>query len=149
LSVVTRSVYVYVPLRPCRLTRTHVVMMLMMMLVCLWVSTQASPAAALPESIQGWYSWWCWSVCVYVPRQALQERCNDDAYDALQVASSIIESATQGQIVNGDYSGTPNRFLMTYLDTSPSVSITPEALPPVILFAGMTYYDMYIIYIYI
>ena len=74
---------------------------------------------------------------MYLPRQILQERCDDDADDALQVASSIIEGATQGQIVNGDYSGTPNRFLMTYMDTSPSVSITPEALPPVVLFAGM------------
>ena len=72
----------------------------------------------------------------------LQERCIDDADDALQVASSIIEGATQGQIVNGDYSGTPNRFLMTYMDTSPSVSITPESLPPVVLFAGMTHCDM-------
>ncbi|DBB18863.1 TPA: hypothetical protein ACH3X3_000450 [Trebouxia sp. C0006] len=56
-----------------------------------------------------------------------------------QVASSIIEGATQGQIVNGDYSGTPNRFLMTYMDTSPSVSIAPESLPPVVLFAGSSF----------
>ena len=82
------------------------------------------------------------SVCTS-PDRPFRIRCNDDAADALQVASSIIEGATQGQIVNGDYSGTPNRIIMTYIDTSPSVSITPEALAPVVLFAGMTHYDMY------
>ncbi len=84
----------------------------------------------------------------YSPDRPFSEDDNDDADGALQVASSIIEGATQGQIVNGDYSGTPNRFLMTYMDTSPSVSITPEVLPPVVLFAGMKHCDMCCVCIY-
>lgn len=55
----------------------------------------------------------------------------------VQVASTIIETAAVGQIKNAqERQGTPNRKLQTYLNTAPSVNITPAMLPPVILFAG-------------
>jgi hypothetical protein len=55
----------------------------------------------------------------------------------LQVASTIVETAVTGQIQNAQESlGTPNKFLQTYLDTAPTLTITPDALDPVVLFAG-------------
>ena len=55
----------------------------------------------------------------------------------MQVSSTIIETAVTGQIKNAQENvGTPNRMLQTYLNTAPSVNITPAVLPPVILFAG-------------
>ena len=57
----------------------------------------------------------------------------------MQVSSTIIETAVVGQIKNAqESSGTPNRLLQTYLNTAPSVNITPSALPPVVLFAGIS-----------
>ena len=55
----------------------------------------------------------------------------------LQVASTIVETAVTGQIINAQESlGTPNKFLQTYLDTAPTLTISPDALDPVVLFAG-------------
>ena len=55
----------------------------------------------------------------------------------VQVSSTIIETAAEGQIKNAQENvGTPNRKLQTYLNTAPSVTITPAVLPPVVLFAG-------------
>jgi len=53
------------------------------------------------------------------------------------VASTIVETAVSGAIINAQESlGTPNKFLQTYLDSAPSVTITPDTLDPVVLFAG-------------
>ena len=53
------------------------------------------------------------------------------------MSSTIIETAVTGQIKNAQEKvGTPNRKLQTYLNTAPSVNITPASLPPVVLFAG-------------
>lgn len=55
----------------------------------------------------------------------------------IQVASTIIGTAVTGVIKNAQESlGTPNRFLQTYLDTAPTLTITPDTLDPVVLFAG-------------
>ncbi|KAL3162994.1 hypothetical protein ABBQ32_009426 [Trebouxia sp. C0010 RCD-2024] len=57
-----------------------------------------------------------------------------------EVSSTIIETAAEGQIKNADENvGTPNRKLQTYLNTAPSVTITPAVLPPVVLFAGASF----------
>ena len=54
-----------------------------------------------------------------------------------QVFSTIVETAVTGVIINAQESlGTPNRFLQTYLDTAPTLTITPDSLDPVVLFAG-------------
>ena len=51
--------------------------------------------------------------------------------------STIVETAVTGVIINAQESlGTPNKFLQTYLDTAPTLTITPDSLDPVILFAG-------------
>ena len=56
----------------------------------------------------------------------------------VQVASTIVETAVAGAIINAQESlGTPNKFLQTYLDSAPSVTITPDTLDPLVLFAGM------------
>jgi hypothetical protein len=48
-----------------------------------------------------------------------------------------VETAVTGRIQNAQESlGTPNKFLQTYLDTAPTLTITPDALDPVVLFAG-------------
>ena len=55
----------------------------------------------------------------------------------MQVQSTIIETAVNGVIINAQESlGTPNKMLQTYLDTAPTLTITPETLDPVVLFAG-------------
>lgn len=53
------------------------------------------------------------------------------------MSSTIVETAVTGKINNAQESlGTPNKFLQTYLDTAPTLTITPDSLDPVILFAG-------------
>lgn len=55
----------------------------------------------------------------------------------MQVASTLIGTAVTGAIKNAQESlGTPNRMLQTYLDTAPSLTISPDTLDPVVLFAG-------------
>ena len=63
------SVHMYLS-RPCRLTETHVVMMLMMVLVCLCVRNFRS-YSLIETHVVGMLII-VWSVCVYVPMQALQ-----------------------------------------------------------------------------
>ena len=55
--------------RPCRLTRTHLVILLIMMLVCLCVRTLGTCRLTRTH-----VDLLCWSVCVYVPGEDLQQR---------------------------------------------------------------------------
>lgn len=57
----------------------------------------------------------------------------------VQCASMITETAAVGKITGGDIQQTPNRLLQTYLDSAPSMSISPASLDPVVLFAGASF----------
>lgn len=41
--------------------------------------------------------------------------------------------------IQNNIQGTPNRYLQTYIDTAPTVNITPTTLDPLVLFAGASF----------
>ena len=56
----------------------------------------------------------------------------------VQVAQNILGLAVE-DVIQNNLQSTPNRFLQTYLDTAPTVNITPTTLDPLVLFAGASF----------
>ena len=74
----------------------------------------------------------------YQNQQAAPIQSQLSDFLTMQCASMITETAAAGVIQN-NIQNTPNRLLQTYLDTAPSVNITPTTLDPLILFAGASF----------